>query len=85
MFSSLSVDLFVNTDNLFPVEAGGEALLDVFVSTFMHKINNVIDGGILARTRRAVLMNWKVISVIFILFHCILIDLSLWESLSFMP
>ncbi|KAK6146391.1 hypothetical protein DH2020_020260 [Rehmannia glutinosa] len=59
VFSPLSLDLAANNDNSFPSEADGKALLDVFVSTFIHNINNVIDGGNLARSRRAILMNWK--------------------------
>ncbi|KAI3453453.1 hypothetical protein Pfo_010116 [Paulownia fortunei] len=59
VISPLSLDLVSNNDNSFPSEADGKTLLDVFVSTFIHNINNVIDGGNLARTRRAILMNWK--------------------------
>ncbi|KAL3834975.1 hypothetical protein ACJIZ3_009711 [Penstemon smallii] len=59
VFSPLSLDLFINNDNSLTIKADREALLDIFVSTFICSINNVIDGGTLARTRRAVLMNWK--------------------------
>lgn len=61
VFSSLTLDLVEDNDDSFQLETDDKALLDVFVSTFMHNINQIIDGGKLARTRRAVLMNWKVI------------------------
>ncbi|XP_073122421.1 uncharacterized protein [Henckelia pumila] len=59
MFSPLSLDIFSRNSNSSLSEADNEALLDLFISTFIHNINNVIDGGKLARTRRAILMNWK--------------------------
>ncbi|GFP96490.1 hypothetical protein PHJA_001793100 [Phtheirospermum japonicum] len=62
VFSPLSMGLVANNDNLISLEADGKAL-DVFVSTFIHNINNVIEEGSLARTRRAILMNWKWICV----------------------
>ncbi|KAL3619436.1 hypothetical protein CASFOL_037006 [Castilleja foliolosa] len=58
VFSSLSMDLVANNDNLISLEADVKAL-DVFLSTFIRNINNVIEEGSLARTRRAILMNWK--------------------------
>ncbi|KAL0446379.1 UNVERIFIED_CONTAM: hypothetical protein Slati_1765800 [Sesamum latifolium] len=59
VFSPLSLDLFANNYKSFPSEAEGKALLDAFVTTFIHNINNIIDGGKLTRSRRAVLISWK--------------------------
>lgn len=35
-------------------------LLDPLVLCFLHNINDLLANGVLARSRRAVLMNWKV-------------------------
>ncbi|PIN08693.1 hypothetical protein CDL12_18734 [Handroanthus impetiginosus] len=59
VFSPLSLDLVRSNDKSCSLEGDAKALLDMFVSTFIHNINNIIDGGNLARTRRAILMNWK--------------------------
>ncbi|KAL8528968.1 hypothetical protein ACS0TY_006437 [Phlomoides rotata] len=58
-FSPLTLDLVKDNDNSFPLQTDDKTVLDVFVSTFIKNINNIIDGGNLARTRRAILMNWK--------------------------
>lgn len=60
-FSPLSLDFVKDNDNPFPLETDDKTVLDVFVSTFIKNINNIIDEGNLPRTRRAILMNWKVI------------------------
>lgn len=65
VFSPLALDLVADNDNSFPLETDDKALLDVFASTFIHNINYIIDGGNLARTRRAILMNCKVILLFF--------------------
>ncbi|XP_073307956.1 uncharacterized protein [Primulina huaijiensis] len=59
MFSPLSLDLILRNSNSSLSEVDDEPLLDLFISTFLHNINSVIDGGKLARTRRTILMNWK--------------------------
>ncbi|KAL2233035.1 UNVERIFIED_CONTAM: hypothetical protein Sindi_1483500, partial [Sesamum indicum] len=59
VFSPSSLDLLANNYKSFPSEAEGKALLDAFVTTFIHNINNIIDGGKLTRSRRAVLISWK--------------------------
>lgn len=58
---SLSLDLLMKTDSSSPSDADREPVLDTFLSTFIGNINNLVAGGNLARTRRAILMNWKVI------------------------
>lgn len=69
VFSPVTLDIMTESDGIFQSETDDNARLDMFVSTFMHNINQIIDGGKLARTRRAVLMNWKVI----LPFHLVLI------------
>ncbi|KAH6767928.1 tRNA/rRNA methyltransferase family protein [Perilla frutescens var. frutescens] len=59
VFSPMTLDLVADSDSSFQLETDVKGLLDMFVSTFLHNINQIIDGGKLARTRRAVLMNWK--------------------------
>ncbi|XP_057773845.1 uncharacterized protein LOC130993110 isoform X2 [Salvia miltiorrhiza] len=59
VFSPMTLDMMADIDDSFQLETDDQGLLDVFVSTFMHNINQIIDGGKLTRTRRAVLMNWK--------------------------
>lgn len=44
-------------------------LLDPLVLTFLHNTNNLLANGQLTRSRRAVLMNWKV-GLCFLLFVC---------------
>lgn len=61
VFSPVTLDRMTDSDGSFQSETDDNARLDMFVSTFTHTINQIIDGGKLARTRRAVLMNWKVI------------------------
>ncbi|CAA3014630.1 uncharacterized protein LOC111390252 [Olea europaea subsp. europaea] len=56
---SLSLDLLMKTDSSSPSDADREPVLDTFLSTFIGNINNLVAGGNLARTRRAILMNWK--------------------------
>lgn len=69
VFSSLTLDLVEDNDESFQLETDNKALLEVFVSMFMHNINQIIDGGKLARTRRAVLMKSKVILPSFFLLN----------------
>ncbi|CAI9772460.1 unnamed protein product [Fraxinus pennsylvanica] len=56
---SLSLDLLMKTGSSSPSDADREPILDIFLSTFIGNINNLVAGGNLARTRRAILMNWK--------------------------
>ncbi|KAK9275857.1 hypothetical protein L1049_023130 [Liquidambar formosana] len=58
-FSPLSLDLVKENSKLLPPKAEGKSELDSLVLTFLQNINNLLAVGILVRTRRAVLMNWK--------------------------
>lgn len=51
---------FIRTDNksLFPNEED-RPLLDPLILTFLSNINDLLATGVLTRSRRAVLMNWK--------------------------
>lgn len=60
MFSLLSLDLVKQNDGLSPSEADDRLILDSFFSTFLQNINSLIGAGTLVRTRRAVLLHWKV-------------------------
>ncbi|KAL2548019.1 tRNA/rRNA methyltransferase (SpoU) family protein [Forsythia ovata] len=56
---SLSLDLLMKTGSSSPLDADRKPVLDIFLSTFIQNINNLVARGNLARTRRAILMNWK--------------------------
>ncbi|EPS74154.1 hypothetical protein M569_00595, partial [Genlisea aurea] len=58
-FSPLSLDLVVDGNSSLLVQTGVDAPCDTFITAFMHNIDEVIDGGGLARSRQAILMNWK--------------------------
>lgn len=62
VFSPLALDLLMeNYKSSQPNADSKKPLLDSFVRTFLQNINNVIAVGSMVRTRRAVLINWKVI------------------------
>lgn len=48
-------------DELTSLKADGKPVLDSLLRTLLQNINNIIAVGNLARARRAVLLNWKVI------------------------
>ncbi|XP_010274499.1 PREDICTED: uncharacterized protein LOC104609816 isoform X2 [Nelumbo nucifera] len=50
--------IMTNDESLLP-KLEGKPLLDSWVSNFLNNINDLLAVGILARSRRAVLMNWK--------------------------
>lgn len=39
----------------------GKFSFDILVTTFLNSINYLLTNGLLTRSRRAVLMNWKVV------------------------
>ncbi|XP_060207448.1 uncharacterized protein LOC132635184 isoform X2 [Lycium barbarum] len=59
MFSLLSLDDVTEDDELTSLEADGKPVLDSLLRTLLHNINSIIAVGHLARSRRAVLLNWK--------------------------
>ncbi|XP_070009091.1 uncharacterized protein [Nicotiana sylvestris] len=59
MFSLLSLDHVTENDELTPLEADGKSVLDSLLRTLLQNINSIVAVGNLARTRRAVLLNWK--------------------------
>lgn len=75
----MTLDIVADTDISFQTETDDKALLDGFVCKFMRNSNQIIDGGLLARSRRAILMNWKVI----LPFYCFLIFIESSEFCSF--
>lgn len=59
VFSPLALDLIGENDKSMLQKAEGKPLLDSLVLTFLQDINSLLGFGALARTRRAILMNWK--------------------------
>ncbi|XP_058009472.1 uncharacterized protein LOC131168902 [Hevea brasiliensis] len=57
-FSPLALDLIRENDKS-SLSAEGKAWLDPLVLSFLQNINNLLAVGVLVRTRRAVLLNWK--------------------------
>lgn len=60
--STVSLELLMETFKSSSPKSEDEPLLDYLFETFLGSINNIIGYGELVRSRRAVLMNWKVIS-----------------------
>ncbi|KAG9452528.1 hypothetical protein H6P81_005432 [Aristolochia fimbriata] len=58
-FSSLDFELIVINNTSVPVNGESRALLDSFVLCYLQNINDLLDAGLLKRSRRAILMNWK--------------------------
>ncbi|WOL09568.1 hypothetical protein Cni_G18321 [Canna indica] len=58
-FNSLHLDFVVAYVKKHLPDAETRHLLDPLVFNFLHSINNRLDDGLLTRSRRAVLMNWK--------------------------
>nr|POF01631.1 putative methyltransferase tarbp1 [Quercus suber] len=59
MFSPQLLDTIRENDKFLLPKVEGTPLLDSLVLSFLQNINNLLNIGVLARTRRAVLMNWK--------------------------
>lgn len=75
VFSPLALDLIGENDKSMLQKAEGKPLLDSLVLTFLQDINSLLGFGALARTRRAILMNWKVIGLcFFVLLFLVLLD-----------
>ena len=68
VFSPQALDLVNKYDSLLP--SVGKPLLDSLVLSFLENINNLLAVGVFVRTRRAVLMNWKVRNLNFLATHC---------------
>ena len=49
-------------------------LLDPLVLSFIHNINDLLANGVLTRSRRAVLMNWKVLKFLLLTYTTIFIS-----------
>ncbi|KAL5551309.1 hypothetical protein UlMin_001485 [Ulmus minor] len=58
-FSPQTCDFIRENDNLLQGETEGKPLLDPLILSFVQNINDLLSVGVLVRTRRAVLMNWK--------------------------
>eukprot|EP00268_Persea_americana_P031712 TRINITY_DN3099_c0_g1_i2.p1 TRINITY_DN3099_c0_g1~~TRINITY_DN3099_c0_g1_i2.p1 ORF type:complete len:1865 (+),score=313.63 TRINITY_DN3099_c0_g1_i2:84-5678(+) len=58
-FSSFSLDLIVTYNKSLHPDGGQTPLLDPLALNFIQNVNDLLAVGGLARSRRAVLMNWK--------------------------
>lgn len=67
--SPQALDLVKKYDSLL-LSSVGKPLLDSLVLSFLQNINNLLAVGVFVRTRRAVLMNWKVRNLNFLATHC---------------
>ncbi|KAG7955620.1 hypothetical protein I3843_11G082000 [Carya illinoinensis] len=59
VFSPQVLDAIRENDNFLLPKLEGTLLLDSLALSFLQNINNLLAVGVLARTRRAVLLNWK--------------------------
>lgn len=62
-FSPPALDLIREDDKLFPPAGEEKPFLDFLVLSFLQNMNTLLAVGALARTRRAVLLNWKVMNI----------------------
>lgn len=44
----------------------GKPWMDSWVLSFLQNVNSLLEVGVLARTRRAILLNWKVMKLCFL-------------------
>lgn len=63
MFSPQHLDTIRENDKFLLPKVEGAPLLDSLALLFLQNVNNLLTVGVLARTRRAVLMNWKVMDL----------------------
>uniref|UniRef100_A0A2N9GXM7 Uncharacterized protein n=1 Tax=Fagus sylvatica TaxID=28930 RepID=A0A2N9GXM7_FAGSY len=59
MFSPQHLDTIRENDKFLLPKVEGAPLLDSLALLFLQNVNNLLTVGVLARSRRAVLMNWK--------------------------
>lgn len=60
--SAGSFNLLENDSTLLTM-VDGEFWLQVSVPAFLHNINHLLTAGLLSRSRRAVLLSWKVLHI----------------------
>ena len=65
--SPLSLDLIRENDEFSAPAEEAKCCLDSLALSFLQNINNLLAVGVLARTRRAVLLNQKVKNILFII------------------
>lgn len=63
VFSTQVSDTIRENDKFLLPKLEGTPLLDSLALSFLQNINNLLAVGVLARTRRAVLLNWKVLDL----------------------
>lgn len=66
VFSPQTLDFVTDNDKQLLSKVEGKPLLDSLVLSFLQNINDLLAVGVLVRTRRAVLMNWKVNNLYYI-------------------
>lgn len=55
----------LENDNTLLTMVDGEFWLQVSVPAFLHNINHLLTAGLLVRSRRAVLLSWKVMHIFY--------------------
>ena len=60
-FSSEALRFLHDGSTILNQGVEGRPLLDSLVLTFHQHVNGILDAGVLVRTRRAVLLKWKVV------------------------
>lgn len=65
VFSPQTLDFVSDNDKQLLSKVEGKPLLDSLVLSFLQNVNDLLSVGVLVRTRRAVLMHWKVNSLVF--------------------
>lgn len=62
--SARAFNLLENDNTLLDM-VNGEYWLQASVPAFLHNINHLLTAGLLARSRRAVLLSWKVMHIFY--------------------
>ena len=60
-FSSEALRFVQDESTIHHPRVEGRPLLDSLILTFHQHVNGILDAGVLVRTRRAVLLKWKVV------------------------
>lgn len=71
VFSPQTLDFFRENEYLRS-DVEEKPLLDSLVLSFLQNINHLIASGVLVRSRRAVLLNWKVQMYIYIYIYFVI-------------
>ena len=73
-FTSSTFDFIMSYNKSHFPDKENLPLLDPLVLSFIHNINDLLANGVLTRSRRAVLMNWKVLKFLLLTYTTIFIS-----------